>query len=182
MFLQLDPTDEENFVNFGNWHGFPSLGNHSVDYTVLNHYYNWIHPLFAAANVKINLSNTDAGAPISESLLQAPQLRDAFIAAYQQYAIQLMFYGSAAVPLENENVTSAVPWTILQAGGGGVPPLLIVITMVIWAVGCAVLSLVYGFRKRWAETFDDYYLYCFCTDSENAHMKLKVEEILKKKI
>jgi len=59
-----------------------------------------------------------------------------------------MFYGLAAVLLENENVTSAVPWTILQAGGGGVLPLLIIITMVIWAVGCAVLSLIYGFRKR----------------------------------
>jgi hypothetical protein len=76
--------------------------------------------------------------------------------------------------LENNNVTSAIPWTLLQAGGG-VPPLLIAIAMLIWAVGCAGLSLRYGFRERWAATFDDYFLYCYCKKSG-----IDVLEILKK--
>jgi len=84
-----------------------------------------------------------------------------------------MFYGTAGETSENHNVTTAVPWTILQAGGG-VPPLLVVITMLIWAVSCAGLSLVYGFRKRWAETFDDYYFYCLCED-----MHLDILKIMK---
>lgn len=52
--------------------------------------------------------------------------------------------------------------------------------MVIWAVGCAGLSLVYGFRKRWAETFDDEYLYYFCEKSDDEKWKLPGLEILKK--
>lgn len=182
MFLQLDPTNEEDFVDYGTYKGFPSLSNYSVNYTILNHQYNWLQPLFMAANADINLESTDVGFPHYQSLIQTPELQDAFVTAYQQYALQLMFYDTAGAALENDNVTIAVPWTILQAGGGGVPPLLIVVTMTIWAVGCAGLSLVYGFRKRFAETFDDHYLYCFCKHPDNGHMQLNVSDILQEKV
>jgi len=52
--------------------------------------------------------------------------------------------------------------------------------MLIWAVGCAGLSLLYGFRERWAESIDDEYLYYFCKYSEDKNMKLDGLEILKK--
>jgi hypothetical protein len=129
MFLQLEQTDEKNFLDYGYYRGFPPLGNYSVDFTVLNHWYNWIQPLFIAANADINLEQTDVNFPHYSSLIQTSELRDAFISAYQQYALQLLFYDTAGHALENDNVTSAVPWILLQAGG--VPPLLIVITMLI---------------------------------------------------
>jgi hypothetical protein len=90
-----------------------------------------------------------------------------------------MFFQTAGFPLESNNVTAAIPWTLLQAGGG-VPPLLIVITMVIWAVGCASLSLVYGFRERWAGSFDDEYLYYLIDKSDHEDWKELGLKILKK--
>jgi hypothetical protein len=179
MFLQLKQPDETSFLDYGYWDPLPPIGNYSVDYTVLSNNYNWLEPLFVAAQAEINLEDSAVNFLYYNSLIQTPQLQDAFIAAYQQYALQLMFYDTAGKPLENDNVTAAIPWTILQAGGG-VPPVLVVITMVIWAVGCAGLSLLYGFRKRWAETFDDEYLYYFCENSDDEKWKLPGLEILKK--
>jgi hypothetical protein len=127
-----------------------------------------------AANPDIDLDETSPSLAYYSSLIQTSELRDAFITAYQQYAIQLMFYrtnGGAA--WENHNVTTSTPWTILQAGGG-VPPIFVIITMLTWALGCAGLSLAYGFKKRWAETLDDHYLYCLCEK-----MPLDISEILK---
>jgi hypothetical protein len=178
MFIQLKQP-EEDFVDYRYSGGLSSLGNYSVDYTILNTNYNWIQPLFIAADAKIDLEDSAVNFPYYNSLIQTSELRDAFITAYQQYAVQLIFYSTTGEALENDNVTTAVPWTILQAGGG-VPPLLIVITILIWAVGCTGLSLVYGFRKRWAETFDDYYRYCFCKDPENRDMQLDISKILER--
>ncbi|PMD31021.1 hypothetical protein L207DRAFT_641186 [Hyaloscypha variabilis F] len=179
MFLQTNQPNETNFLDFGVWDPLPPIGNYSVDYTVLSTNYDWIQPLFIAAQEEINLEDSDVNSPLYNSLIQTPQLRDAFIAAYQQYAIQLMFYDTAGLPLENSNVTAAIPWTLLQAGGG-VPPLLVVITMLIWAVGCAGLCLVYGFRVRWAESFDDEYLYYLIDKSDHEEWKELGLRILKK--
>ena len=173
MFLPLQQAAPD-FVDYGYQGGLKSLGNYSVNYTVLNTKYDWITPLFMAANPDIDLDETSPRFAYYSSLIQTSELRDAFITAYQQYAIQLMFYrtnGGAA--WENHNVTTSTPWTILQAGGG-VPPIFIIITMLIWALGCAGLSLAYGFKKRWAETLDDHYLYCLCEK-----MPLDISEILK---
>jgi hypothetical protein len=128
-------------LGIGDWDPLPPIGNYSVDYTVLSNNYNWLELLFVAAQAEINLADSAFNFLYYNSLIQTLQLQDAFIAAYQQYAPQLMFYDTAGKPLENDNVTAAIPWTILQAGGG-VPPILVVITMVIWAVGCAGLSLL----------------------------------------
>ena len=179
MFLQTKQPNETNFLDYGQWDSLPPIGNYSVDYTVLSNNYNWIQPLFIAAGAVINLEDTDENFPHYVSVIQTPQLRDTFIAAYQQYATQLMFFQTAGFPLESNNVTAAIPWTLLQAGGG-VPPLLIVITMVIWAVGCASLSLVYGFRERWAGSFDDEYLYYFIDKSDHEDWKELGLKILKK--
>lgn len=37
----------------------------------------------------------------------------------------------------------------------------------IWTLGCVVLSLVYGFRRRWAETLDGFNLLQFGADFSN---------------
>jgi hypothetical protein len=173
--LMLIPLEQaaNDFVDFGYHGGLKSLGNYSINYTVLNTKYDWINPLFMAANPAIDLDEASPGFAYYSSLIQTSDLRDAFVTAYQHYAIQLMFYGTnGGAAWENDNVTTAAPWTILQAGGG-VPPLLVVITILIWAVGCAGLSLAYGFKKRWAETFDDHYLCCLCDE-----IHLNISEVL----
>ena len=122
MFLQLKQPDETNFLDYGTWDPLPPLGNYSVNYTVLSKDYNWLEPLFVGAQAGFDLEGSAIDFLYYNSLIQTPQLQNAFIAAYQQYAIQLMFYGTAGDPLENLTATPAIPWTILQAGGG-VPPL-----------------------------------------------------------
>ncbi|KAH8772358.1 hypothetical protein BGZ57DRAFT_928757 [Hyaloscypha finlandica] len=62
----------------------------------------------------------------------------------------------------NSNVAGTVSWPILVAGGGGVPPLLVLVCLLIWAVSCLVLGLVYGMQKRWAGTFDGYSFRRYC--------------------
>jgi hypothetical protein len=62
-----------------------------------------------------------------------------------------------------QNLTTAVPWPII-VGGGGVPPLLVLVCLSVWAVGCLVLGVVYGTRKRWGETFDGYSFSRYCED------------------
>ena len=90
----------------------PLPGNYSVNYIIINTNYNWIQPLFVAANAKIDLDSA-VDFPYYESLIQTPELQNAFIAAYQQYAIQTMFFETFGDALGNNNVTTAVPWTII---------------------------------------------------------------------
>ncbi len=73
-----------------------------------------------------------------------------------------MFNGQENNVWLNPNITSSVPWPILTAGGDGVPPLLVLICLIMWAFGCVVLGLVYGERKRWSATFDGYAFQKFC--------------------
>jgi hypothetical protein len=66
-----------------------------------------------------------------------------------------MFNGQESIADQwtNPNITGAVPWPILVSGGG-VPPLLVLICLLVWALGCLGLGLAYGARKRWADTFN----------------------------
>jgi hypothetical protein len=177
MFLQLNSSNDAMlWLDLGELtEKFPPFGNYSVNYTLVSTGMSWLEPLFTAANEPHLLSYTTQGVTEYTSLIQTPDLADALVAAYQQYAIQLMFLGESEPngAWLNDQVTSAVPWTLLTAGGG-VPPLFVVVTMLIWAVGCAGLSLMYGFRPRWSDSFDDYYLYRYC-----AELELDLLEIMK---
>jgi hypothetical protein len=82
------------------------------------------------------------------SFMQTDDLQRAVEGAYKQYALQLMFSGQEFNMWMNNGLTAAVPWPIL-VGGGGVPPLLVLVCLSAWAVGCLVLGVVYGTRKRW---------------------------------
>jgi hypothetical protein len=44
------------------------------------------------------------------------------------------------------------------------PPLLVVVLMLLWALGSMVLSITYSLRKRWAEVLDGFSLFCFGAD------------------
>ena len=180
IFLQLNQTNSEMLDNYGEFSlgEFPRFGNYSVNYTLVNTNFNWLQPLFEVTNEPHDLGPSDQQLTYYSSLIQTPDLQSAIIDAYQHYAIQLMFLGEDTLndTWSNDNVTAAVPWTLLKAGGG-VPPLLIVVTTLLWALGCAGLSIVYGFRKRWADMFDDYHMYCFCT--ERRDLALDPLEIIK---
>ncbi|KAH8759690.1 hypothetical protein BGZ57DRAFT_858628 [Hyaloscypha finlandica] len=81
MFLLLQQAAPD-FVDYGYKGGLKSLGNYSVNYTVLNTKYDWITPLFMAANPDIDLDETSPRFAYYSSLIQTSELRDAFITAY----------------------------------------------------------------------------------------------------
>jgi hypothetical protein len=169
LFLQLNSSyNEMLWLDLGTLlpGEFPRFGNYSVNYTLISTDMVWMGPLYVAANEPLLLDSSTPGVLTQyTSLMQSADLANALIAAYQQYAIQLMFLGEkdGNEAWLNSQVTAAVPWTLLTSGGG-VPPLFVVVTMLIWAVACAGLSLAYGFQRRWSDSFDDCYLYCYCRD------------------
>jgi hypothetical protein len=176
LFLQPNSTGQSNISKIPDLYlypmSFPSLQGYAIDYQVVNTAWNWLAPLYVVAQVHENSS--DDGLIYYDSLMQASDLQTVVLEAYKHYAVQLMFYG--AQETWSDGYTNAgVPWTLLQAGGG-VPPVLIVVGLLIWALGCAFLSAFYGFRKRWADTVSDYYLHSYC--KEKRHNGLDYKEVL----
>ena len=174
MFLQTN--QDESFLNFGglNRSAFERLANYSVNYTVVNVGYEWLKPLIVAGGLHLNLSTTAQQFDYYHTLVQASHLQRALTFAYQQYAVQLMFQGSSSIDDKwmNSGVASAVPWTFIRAANPGVPPVFILVTMLLWAFGCTCLAIVYGFRKRCSQTFDDRFLFAFIRDPRNAGLRL----------
>jgi hypothetical protein len=81
----------------------------------------------------------------------------------KHYALALMFseQESDRDIWISSTLTAAAAWPIL-VDGGGVPPLLGLVCLSVWAIGCLVLGLVYGTRKRWAAIFDGYAFRKYC--------------------
>jgi hypothetical protein len=88
-------------------------------------------------------------------MLQISDLRRSITHAYQHSAVQAMYYDNMDPQHRwlNPNPTEAVSATTLMEGGG-VPPLLVLIALGVWAVGVAGLGAIYGFQERWSATLD----------------------------
>lgn len=140
-------------------------GNYSVDYTIFNKDLDWMSRLNGAANIPLSISENDPYVSNYTAVMQSSDLKTVILNAYKQYAYSLMFYAvdSPSELWVNSNVTAVVPWPLIQSGGG-VPPLVVIVLIWLWAVACAALSIVYGFRKRYSATFDDFQLYCYCQE------------------
>lgn len=95
---------------------------------------------------------------------QPHDLRKSLMRAYAIDALQLMYDGIDT--FENahvaENLTASKPGKIL--GPGTVPPHISAVLFGIWSLGCIILGLQYGFRRRWAETLDGYSFLRFGAD------------------
>lgn len=141
------------------------FGNSSINYTIFNNNLDWISLLYKAANIARSPYINPLGLSSYTALMQSTDLKTAILNAYKQYAYSLMYY-KADAPGDLwtvNNLTAAVPSNLIQSDGG-VPPLVVVILMVIWAVACTALSITYGFRRRYSDTFDDYQLFCYCQE------------------
>jgi hypothetical protein len=95
------------------------------------------------------------GFSIYKSCIQTDDLVHAIQEAYKHYAVQLMFSGhdSSLDGWIQQNLTGAVQRSIL-VNGDGVPPLLVLICLLMWALGCAGLGIVYGVKERVDATFN----------------------------
>ncbi|PGH07838.1 hypothetical protein GX51_01548 [Blastomyces parvus] len=96
--------------------------------------------------------------------LQAKQLLESVIRAFSVEALQLMYDGLLSLEgaYEHETLKASKPGKIL--GPGTVPSAFPIVLFIIWAVGCLVLGVTYGFTRRWAETLDGYSLFRFGAD------------------
>ena len=84
-----------------------------------------------------------------------------------------MWYKLKRGPILTDLVGS-VPWTQLVAADNGVPPLLVLVMLLMWAVGCVVLGVLYSFRKRWDAYFSVRSMYWYCITIA----KLDPEEVM----
>jgi hypothetical protein len=112
----------------------------------------------APAAVKVNTSQAYPG------YLQAEHLHRSLMRAFAVDALQLMYDGRNTFEgaARAETLRSSTPGKIL--GPGVVPAYIPAATLAIWAAGCVVLGVRYGFRRRWAETLDGYSFLRFGAD------------------
>lgn len=151
------------------------LNNYSLSYKVVSTDVDWIRPLFTAAGIQ-NILGEEAGLLTYPSCMQTDDLIRAVEGAYKQYALQLMFSDQEFETWVNDNLTAAVPLPII-IGGGGVPPLLVLVCLLAWAVSCTVLGVVYGTKKRSGETFDVYSLSRYCEDVLKSDLNIILRKV-----
>ncbi|KAK2800119.1 hypothetical protein FQN51_006360 [Onygenales sp. PD_10] len=98
------------------------------------------------------------------SYIQAETLYRSIMLAHAWDALRLMYDNSYTFESAHpyENVTGSRPSKII--GPGSVLPIYPGILLILWAFGCVVLGLVYGFRRRWSETLDGYSMFRFGAD------------------
>lgn len=180
--MLLQTNQSQNFLNYGmlDTQKFERLGNYSVNYTLVNTNYEWLGPLIVASGLALNLSDTAQQLDYYYSLVQTPELQRAITFAYQQYAVQLMYQRASDISdaWTNNNITAAIPWSFIRAANPGVPPVFILVTMLLWAFGCASLGILYGFQRRWSDTFDDDFVSDFIKDQSNKGLHLESLDFL----
>lgn len=141
----------------------------------------WSEDFFASAEARRLLlrpvSEDDAReTPVRSTLLQAAQLRRALARAYGITAVQLMYDGAQGYKLghfatyENKNVTGYYREQVLVPGD--VPPALPAILFFLWALISCILSVKYGFLRRWADTLDSFSMFQFGGDL-STHFRVK---------
>ncbi|EFR03588.1 hypothetical protein MGYG_06582 [Nannizzia gypsea CBS 118893] len=96
-----------------------------------------------------------------DHFVQPQVLLQSVLQAHAVDALQLMYDGATGLNggYVNTNLTSSRRGKVLEPGV--VPPLVSTLLLGIWATGCIVLGVMYGFRRRWSDTLDGYSLFRF---------------------
>ncbi|KAI9373639.1 hypothetical protein BJX61DRAFT_533035 [Aspergillus egyptiacus] len=100
--------------------------------------------------------NSKTGGGELSGYLQPDHLRASMLCAWATEALHFMYDGRERFEHAHpaQNMTGSRPGKIL--GPGSVPPHIAATLFSIWAIGCVILALRYGFQPRWAETLDAY--------------------------
>ncbi|KAH8428325.1 uncharacterized protein LDX57_006026 [Aspergillus melleus] len=101
---------------------------------------------------------THSNSVVYRRFLQARELQKSVMLAHAIDALQLMYDGvdSFEHATINPDLSSSRPGKVLTSGV--VPALCPVVLFLVWATGCLLLGLRYGFVRRWSDTLDGYYL------------------------
>lgn len=108
---------------------------------------------------------------IQLAYLQADDVKRSFLHTYPAYINEMMFNGGngysnqsgiQGITYRNENVTAFSKRKIFETGDigfwipGGI--------LVVWCAGSIILTVMYGFRRRWASDLDGYSMFRFGAD------------------
>jgi hypothetical protein len=159
--LSLDWEDLGEFDLY-NQTAFTDVG----DFTIASDQNSWQSELFAAAGVSQSSGADERWNVEYDHFVQPEDLQRALLEAYKNAALQLMFsfQGSDFNSWSSSELSLAMPWTTLVSSANGVPPLLILVCLAIWALSLAILGGLYSFRKRWEETFDTKSVYWYSVE------------------
>ena len=104
------------------------------------------------------------GSSSQTGFLQPRNLMHAVLRGFAVDLLYLMYDNIAHLEggYEHPNLTTTKEGKII--GPGPVPPLLPAILLCIWAAGCVVLGVVYGFKPRWADTLNGFTMLCLGAD------------------
>ncbi|KAK6537300.1 hypothetical protein TWF694_011492 [Orbilia ellipsospora] len=95
------------------------------------------------------------------SPIQANDLKSILIRYHKAYALELMYDGLSNTDggryWNNTDIHLATKAMILLPGV--VPPIVIVIALGVWSVSIAMLTVIYQFRRRWAEKLDTFNMF-----------------------
>ncbi|KAF3921079.1 hypothetical protein AA313_de0206209 [Arthrobotrys entomopaga] len=124
---------------------------------------NWYDHLWSATGLDLKYSQLISGFPNALGVIQADDFKDILIRYYKIWALELMYNGVSSMdqsnPWYHPNITLASPGKILSRGV--VPPEIVLVMLVMWAIGIVTLAGVYQFRRRWAEKLDTFNVFAF---------------------
>lgn len=132
-----------------------------VTYYLMGTGIEWLPQLFAAGGMPRELEMSDFLE--YPRLMRRADLLRALQEAYKHYALQLMFHSQENRQGEwlHPTLNPALPWPLIS-NGDGLPALVVLVLLSLWAFGCITLTLAYGTRRRYAATFDMSSFYKFC--------------------
>ena len=115
-------------------------------------------PLYCDDEGHVNVTLTTAWQQLQ--LINSTQFRTSLIRAHKAYALKM-----SPPTSQNKNANwmgnlTSVP-SALVISPGDVPPQLVLSFLVIWALCCSVLGIVYGARPRWSETLNCFSMFRF---------------------
>ncbi|KAL6245668.1 hypothetical protein RBB50_007667 [Rhinocladiella similis] len=125
----------------------------------------WMTPLIQSAGLPRNMTGQDDSGYIQYDRPITPsELQHAMEEAHKLVAVSLMYdqHLAPAKAWAHPDLVATEPWTQLVAADNSVPPLLVLVMLVMWAVGCMVLGFMYGFKKRWDAYFSVRSMYWYC--------------------
>ncbi|OTA97709.1 hypothetical protein M434DRAFT_7655 [Hypoxylon sp. CO27-5] len=113
-------------------------------------------------------ASTNSPAPITKSnsylyrnYIRPQMVQKSVMLAFATDALQLMYDGVYGLEgaWTNNNLTSSKQGKVLVTGK--IPQYVPAALLIVWAVGCVLLAIVYGFRRRWADSLDGYSFFRF---------------------
>ncbi|TGJ80752.1 hypothetical protein E0Z10_g8015 [Xylaria hypoxylon] len=139
----------------------------------------WKSALFRSAGLPTETPDNLVPGTVWYSRPFTPEdLQYALEEAYKHTALALMYsqQDSPVTAWTQPNLTAAEPWLeLVSIDDDGVPALLVLVLLVLWALGCVVLGVIYSFRERWDSYFSVKSLFWYCKRGEH----LDLEEVMK---